>query len=121
MDAKWNAAFDVMRNKVKEVDANGAMVIAQKHVDGQVEMQIQACGNPYTADANLASIAVTKVMEMIRTGQPSGTETPLAGEFKGYMGGTCAENYFVAFSGALGPVDLEIAEIGLRVLLAESL
>ena len=116
MDVKLNKAFEQMRSKAKELGYTGVMGIAQKHDDGELSLHVRECGMAYNDDCNFYGIVCGKIFEMVRTGKPSGTLAPLLGEFENFIGGTFAGNYYVAFSGAPCEIDLEIAELGLSVL-----
>ena len=120
MDEILKAAFHEMEVKASEYGATGVMAIAWKSSDGKIKMILQACGKEFDDWGNYYSIACAKIMEMVRTGKESGTLEPLAGEFKDFVGGTLDRNYYVTFSGAEGHVDLEIAKIGLEILMAKS-
>lgn len=124
---KWSQAFEAMRGKALELEAVGIMAIAEKTANGEIDMQLQSCGKDFDGWGNFYSIACSKIMEMIRTGKPSGTLAPLAGEFENFVGGTLAKasngmlvgDYYVTFSGAAGEIDLEIAQVGLDILLTD--
>ena len=116
MNEKWNKAFEVMISQADALGIKGVMGIAFKNVDGKIDLQLLAHGKEYDGWGNFYSIACSKLMEMVRTGQPSGTMTPLAGEFENFGGGTLSGNYYVTFTGAEGHLDLQVAEAGLNVL-----
>lgn len=118
MNTKWNVAFEQMRIKANELGATGVMGIAKKAAGGQVDLQLRECGKEYDENCNFAAIVSGKILEMVRTGKQSGTLTPLLGEFDNFMGGVTTDNYYVAFSGASGEDDLEIAKVGLDVLVS---
>jgi len=114
---KWKEAFKAMATTADELGIHGVMGIAKKCNDGRIEMQLLEHGKGFDRWGNFYSIACSKLMEMVRTGQPSGTMSPLAGEFENFGGGTLNGNYYVTFSGAEGHQDLIVAEAGMNVLL----
>ena len=113
---KWNKAFEAMAATADELDIKGVMGIAEKETNGEFTMKLREHGKEFDSWGNFYSIACSKLMEMVRTGQPSGTMTPLAGEFENFGGGTLAGNYYVTFTGAEGHLDLQVAEAGMNVL-----
>ena len=119
MNVKWNQAFEAMKTKAAELEVVGVMAIAKKEADGKIRMELQTFEKEFDDWGNFYSIACSKIMEMVRTGIPSGTKKPLAGEFENFEGGTLSGDYYVTFSGAEGHIDLEIAKIGLETLLSE--
>ena len=119
MNQKWNDAFDAMHAKATELGIVGVAGIAHKDTDGEFTLQLRDFGKEFDSWGNFYAIACSKLMEMVRTGAPSGTMSPLAGEFENFGGGTLTGNYFVTFSGAEGHLDLEVAEAGLNVLVNE--
>ena len=119
MNEKYDQAFEAMKAKALELKVVGVIAIAEKTADGEINIQLQKCGKDFDNWGNFYSIACSKLMEMVRTGLPSGTMTPIAGEFENFEGGTLAGNYYVTFSGAAGEIDLEIATVGLDILLAD--
>jgi len=119
MNAKWNRAFEKMAAKGSKLEVTGVMAIAKKEADGKISMQLQEYGKEFDDWGNFYSIACAKIMEMVRTGEDSGTKTPLAGEFENFDGGILSDDYYVTFSGAEGHIDLEIAKVGLNVLLSK--
>jgi len=114
---KWNKAFEAMSTKATAMGIVGVMAIAEKDANGKISMQLVEHGKEFDSWGNFYSIACSKLMEMVRTGQPSGTMLPLAGEFENFGGGTLNGNYYVTFSGAEGDQDLEVAEVGMNILL----
>jgi len=116
---KWNKAFEKMAATADELDIKGVMGIAEKGTNGEITMKLREHGKEFDSWGNFYSIACSKLMEMVRTGQPSGTMTPLAGEFENFGGGTLNGNYYVTFSGAEGHQDLIVAEAGMNVLVNE--
>jgi|GEM_PF-3088841 len=118
---KWNEAFAKMAEKADELGIKGVMGIAEVAPDGKIQLQLLEHGKKYDGWGNFYSIACSKLMEMVRTGNPSGTLTPLAGEFEDFVGGTLSGNYYVTFSGAEGNQDLEVAEVGLNVLINDAM
>ena len=118
MENNWRKAFAQMEAKATELNTNGIMAIAQKEENGRIKMELQALGDrKYDGWGNFYAIACCKIMQMVRTGADSGQPTELAGEFD-FPGGTTSGDFYVAFSGSTGEVDLEIAKAGMQVLLA---
>lgn len=113
---KWNKAFKAMATTADKLDIKGVMGIAEKTTNGELTIQLREHGKEFDSWGNFYSIACSKLMEMVRTGQPSGTMSPLAGEFENFGGGTLNGNYYVTFSGAEGHQDLEVAEVGMNIL-----
>lgn len=116
MCEKWAAALEAMDNHRKKIGITGVAGIAQKNDDGTIDIQLKDCGQVFNDWGNLYAVACSKLMEMVRTGLPSGTLTPLAGEFSDFVGGTLDGNLYVTFTGAAGHLDLEVAKVGLNLL-----
>ena len=114
---KWSEAFEKMAVTADELGIKVVMGIAEKTTDGEFTMQLREHGKEFDSWGNFYSIACSKLMEMVRTGKPSGTLSPLAGEFENFGGGTLNGNYYVTFSGAEGHQDLIVAEVGMNILL----
>jgi len=119
MNAKWQQAFEKMAEKASQLEITGVMAIAKKETNGKISMELQDCGKEFDDWGNFYSIACAKIMQMIRTGEDSGTNTILVGEYSGYTGGTLNGEYYVTFSGAEGEIDLKVAKVGLGVLMSE--
>lgn len=119
MTEKWAAAFSEMEKHAQKIEIKGIAGIAQRNKDtGIIDIKLKYCGQDFNDWGNLYSVACAKLMEMVRTGQPSGTLTPLAGEFSDFVGGTLQGELYVTFTGAAGHLDLEVAKVGLDFLLA---
>ena len=119
MKNNWTKVFEKMEAKAEELQANGIMAIAEKEENGKIKMELHALGGrEYNDWGNFYAVACCKIMQMLRTGKDSGEPTNLAGEFD-FPGGTTKENFYVAFSGSTGEIDLEIAKAGLEELFSE--
>ena len=116
MKNNWTQAFEKMEAKAIELNATGIMAIAEKEESGSIKMELKSLGKEYDSWGNFYAIACCKIMQMLRTGEDSGQATGLAGEFD-FEGGTTDKNFYVAFSGSEGEIDLEISKAGLQELL----
>lgn len=119
MNECWNKAFESMAKKALELEATGVCGIAKKEANGMINLKLYDCGKGYDEWGNFYSLVCAKMMQIVRTGEASGTESDLKGEFLNFIGGIFEGDYFVAFSGAEGHVDLEIAKVGLDILVSE--
>ena len=115
MKDTWNNAFAQMEAKAKELNITGIAAIATLLADGSMRMELKTYGKTFDDWGNYYAIACSKIMEMVRTGAPSGTLTPLAGEFSDFVGGIVQGDTYLTFTGATGEQDLEVAQAGLAV------